>query len=228
MEPNLAPRSYDPYEGLSRRNIGPGLGRKRLDRLSVQDVQTWLNQVRRNCQCCFQGLDARRPVGKQRCRAIGTCCGRVASAGTIVHLRRVLRVILAQAIIDGIISRNVASPVKLPTIRKRRRATWSSDEARRFLEPARHDGDPFYAAYVLVLVLGLRKGELLGPAREDVDFDAGEVPLAWQLQRVGDTLVRRETRTRHFGVHSPLPDICVAALASHRDNTKDQLVVVLA
>jgi hypothetical protein len=41
---------------------------------------------------------------------------------------------------------------------------WSVDEARRFLESARHNQDPFYSAYVLILVLGLRKGEVLGPA----------------------------------------------------------------
>ena len=226
VQPNLAPRSYDTYEGLSRRNIVPGLGHKRLDRLSVQDVQTWLNQVRRTCQCCFQGLDARRSVEKRRCCAVGSCCGRLASAGTIVHLRRILRVILAQAITDGLVSRNVASPVKLPTVRKRRRATWSSEEARRFLESARRDGDPFYAAYVLVLVLGLRKGELLGLAWEDVDLDRGEVAVGWQLQRVGDKLVRRETKTDASDFTLPLPEVCIAALRARDANTRDRLVIV--
>ena len=226
VEPNLAPRSFDTYEGLTRRNIVPGLGRKRLDRLSVQDVQTWLNETRRTCQCCAQGLDARRRPDRQRCCAIGKCCGRVASAGTITHLRRVLRVILAQAITDGMVSRNVASPVKLPTVRKRRRVTWSSDEARRFLESARHDDDPFYAAYVLVLVLGLRKGELLGLAWEDADLEVGELALAWQLQRVGTKLVRRETKTDASDFTLPLPDVCVAALRAHRDKTTGRLVVV--
>jgi integrase len=226
VQPNLAPRSYDTYEGLTRRNIVPGLGRKRLDRLSVQDVQVWLNQTRRTCQCCAQGLDARRPPERQRCCAVGKCCSRVASAGTVIHLRRVLRVILSQAMTDGIIGRNVASSVKLPTNRRRRRATWTSDEARRFLESARHHGDPFCAAYVLVLVLGLRKGELLGLAWEDVDFESGELAVGWQLQRVGTKLVRRETKTDASDVTLPLPEVCVAVLRDHRERTKGRPVVV--
>jgi integrase len=189
-------------------------------------VQVWLNQTRRTCQCCAQGLDARPPPDRRRCCAIGTCCDRVASAGTVIHLRRVLRVILSQAMTDGIISRNVASPVKLPTNRRRRKATWSSDEARRFLESARQDGDPFYAAYVLVLVLGLRKGELLGLAWEDVDFEAGELAVGWQLQRVGTKLVRRETKTDASDVVLPLPEVCVAALRDHRQRTMGRLTVV--
>jgi integrase len=41
-----------------------------------------------------------------------------------------------------------------------------------FLESARSDGDGLYAAYVLLLVLGLRKGELLG--------------LTWEMVSLGD------------------------------------------
>jgi integrase len=167
-----------------------------------------------------------RLTNKQRCCAIGACCGQVASAGTITHVRRVLRTVLSQAVTDGLITRNVATHTKLPTIRKRRRTAWTSEQARRFLESARNDHDPFYTAYILVLVLGLRKGELLGLAWEDVDLDACELTLAWQLQRVGDKLMRRETKTDSSDSVIPLPDICLAALHTLYEATKDQDVVV--
>jgi integrase len=226
VTPSLAPGSYVTYEVLCRRYILPGVGQKRIDKLQVQELQTWLNVVRRTCQCCSQGNDASRSERNRRCCAVGQCCGQVASPATIVHLRRVLRVILSQAMTDGLATRNVAVGVKLPTFRKRRRRAWTSDEARRFLESARRDNDPLYVAYVLVLVLGLRKGELLGLAWEDVNLDIGEVQLAWQLQRVGDQLVRRETKTETSDAPLPLPDICVAALRAHHDATKEREVVV--
>jgi len=37
---------------------------------------------------------------------------------------------------------------------------------------------------VLILVLGLRRGEALGLGWNEVDIDAGELRVAWQLQRV--------------------------------------------
>ena len=82
-----------------------------------------------------------------------------------------------------------------------------------------YDRDPYYAAYVLVLVLGLRKGELLGLAWDNVDLNEGELTIAWQLQRLGRSLVRRETKTDASDSVLPLPEICVAALRAHREQT---------
>ena len=46
----------------------------------------------------------------------------------------------------------------------------------------------------MILVLGLRRGEVLGLGWDDVDIDAGELRVAWQLQRGGGRLLRRETK----------------------------------
>ena len=45
VKPNLAPLTYATYETFVRLYIVPGLGAKRLDRLRVSDVQTWINEV---------------------------------------------------------------------------------------------------------------------------------------------------------------------------------------
>lgn len=205
------------YEVAVRLYLAPGLGKKRLDKLRVSDVQTWINAVGRTCQCCAQGKDARRKPAQRRCCALGQCCQDLPSATSITHLRTVLRTILSQAITDGLISRNVASLVKLPPVRSRKRKAWSSDEARRFLESARADDDPLYAAYVLVLVLGLRKGEMLGLSWADVHLDAAELTIDRQIQRVGDQLLHRETKTATSDATLPLPDICTVALGRRRD-----------
>jgi integrase len=60
---------------------------------------------------------------------------------------------------------------------------------RQFLESARAENDPLYGAYVLLLVLGLRREEVLELAWEDVDIENQEACIAWQLQRVGHQLM---------------------------------------
>jgi integrase len=224
VEPNLAPLTAATYETLVRLYLIPGLGSKRLDRLSVRDIQTWLNGVRQTCQCCVQAKDAHRPPKRRRCCAVGACCQQVPSPRTVKDLRTVLRSALSHAISEELISRNVAAMVKTPTGRSRKAQAWSSEEARSFLESARGDGDPLYAAYVLVLVLGLRKSEVLGLRWTDVDLDAAELTIELQLQRVRRQLLHRETKTEASDATLPLPAICVAALRlRHAEQSKDRL-----
>jgi integrase len=111
-----------------------------------------------------------------------------------------------------LITRNVATAVKVPSARTRKTQAWSSEEARTFLESARDDGDPLYAAYVLVLVLGLRKGEVLGLTWHDVDLDQAELTVGLQLQRVRRRLLHRETKTEASEATLPLPEISSTAI----------------
>lgn len=80
VRPGLAPATAANYELFCRLYIVPDLGAKRLDRLTVRDVQTWLNALRSRCQCCAQGKDAGRDGA--RCCAAGQCCAQVGSEWT--------------------------------------------------------------------------------------------------------------------------------------------------
>lgn len=67
---------------------------------------------------------------------------------------------------------------------------------------------------------------MLGLAWEDVDLDAGELVLAWQLQRVDKRLLRRETKTDTSDSMIPMPDICVTALRGLKAETDDREAIV--
>ncbi len=60
VRPGLAPSTTQAYDMCLRLYIRPHLGTRRLDRLTVSDVQGWVNRLRRTCQCCSQGKDAAR------------------------------------------------------------------------------------------------------------------------------------------------------------------------
>ncbi|MDN5795883.1 MAG: site-specific integrase [Intrasporangium sp.] len=220
VKPNLAPSTVANYELFMRLYITPDLGRKRVDRLSVRDVRLWLNELRERCQCCAQGKDKAR--AKPRCCAAGKCCRQTASEWTVHQAWTVLRSMLSEAMRDELVTRNVAALVKVPMPRPKKPRYWTVDEARRFLESAKANDDPLFAGYVLMLVLGLRRGELLGLGWEDLDLDRGEAHIAWQLQRLGGELVRRRTKTHSSDAPLPLPDICVEAL-KHRHRVEDEL-----
>ncbi|WP_205315820.1 N-terminal phage integrase SAM-like domain-containing protein [Nonomuraea lactucae] len=147
IEPNREPTTYAGYEALVRLYMIPGLGKHRLDKLSVRDVQTWLTKLPTLCTCCDQQKDHRRPEGKRRCCSKGACCKDHPSRGTIASIRRVLRSALGNAIREELIIKNVAALTVLPnasksTKQKRQHGVWNVDEARRFLEHLRAVSEP--------------------------------------------------------------------------------------
>ncbi|MFC4061638.1 tyrosine recombinase XerC [Planomonospora corallina] len=222
VEPNLEPTTYVAYEPLVRLYIIPGLGKKRLDKLTVRDVQTWLNTLPTLCTCCDQKKDHKRPEDKRMCCALGKCCKSYPSRSTIAAIRRTLRAALNQAIREEMISKNVAALTTLPsaskTKKKRQYPVWSVDEARRFLEHLRAADDPLYAAYVLILVLGLRRGEVLGLVWDCVDLDGEELRIAHQLTRVSGRLLHRDrTKTDDSTASLPLLGLCVTALRHRQE-----------
>jgi integrase len=219
VQPNRDPATYTHYEVMARRYIIPALGGTRLDQLQVREVQTWLDRLATQCQCCAQGKDAARASRRQRCCARGECCGNYPGPRTIEAARNTLRVVLNHASASRLVSRNVAAFAQVPRSPERgQRPTWTVGEASRFLDSARDDHDPLYATYVLVLVNALTKGETLGLTWPGIDLAAGELETGWQLQRIrGELIHGRRARAEGSGGTLPMPEISLVALRWHRD-----------
>ena len=178
----IRPTTYAKYEVFIRLYLLPGLGRHRLDRLSVATVQSWLNSR----------LAAGDSIAK-------------------VHvMRRVLTAALTRAMREELISRNVARLATLPPDRPARQHPWSAAEARAFLRAARRD--PLYPAFVLLLAYGLRRGEVLGLSWKDVDLDQGVIRIRQQLFRVSGRLQLGPVKTAAGRRDLPLLGIARDAL----------------
>ncbi|MFI6021168.1 tyrosine recombinase XerC [Streptomyces sp. NPDC051287] len=216
VKPNLAPLTYVSYEGSVRLYINPHLGAKRLDKLTVRDVREWINKLAATCQCCAQGKDAKRRPAAQRCCAVGECCEAHPSRRVVQAARDALRAALTHAVTEEEIGKNVASLVKVPKPRRKKIKPWSVAEAGRFLADCAAREDHLFAAWMLVLCLGLRRGEVLGLTWKSVDFETGEIYVDHQIQRAGRQILHRETKTEESDDFLPLPALCGKALRMRR------------
>lgn len=93
------------------------------------------------------------------------------SPRTVRGVVDVLRMILRQAMADGLLPRNVVELVKLPRLEQREPSHYSSAQAWQFLDAIADD--PLHPLFVVAFGTGLRRGELLALTWHDVDLDAG-------------------------------------------------------
>lgn len=165
VRPSKSWNTYKKYEQTVRLYLKPGLGNQPLERLRVARVQAFLN-------------------GRVQCGD---------SVAKVHVMRTTLSACLTRAMHEELITINVARLATLPPDRPQRNRPWSADEARRFLDSACND--PLYPAFVLLLVYGLRRGEVLGFRWEDVDLEENQLRVDGQLQRRDGQLVRTRVKT---------------------------------
>ncbi|MYW14607.1 tyrosine-type recombinase/integrase [Streptomyces sp. SID2955] len=140
------------------------------------------------------------------------------TAATAKEAHRVLRTALTAAVREELITRNVASLVEPPRVKQREVRPWSLEETLTFLEAARKD--PLYAAFVLAIAMGLRRGELVGLRWSDVDLDNRVLHVRHQTQRRRGVLYDDDPKSRRSRV-VPMPALCLAPLRWHRLRQRD-------
>ncbi|MEV6048224.1 tyrosine-type recombinase/integrase [Streptomyces xanthochromogenes] len=160
-------------------------------------------------------------IGGKRLESLGTADVRRlllqleknTTAATAKESHRVLRSALSAACREELITRNVAKLVEPPRAEARELRPWTLDETLDFLAAARTD--PLYAAFVLAIAMGLRRGEIVGLRWADVDLDNRVLYVRNQTQRRRGVLYDDDPKSRRRRA-VPLPALCIAPLRWHR------------
>ncbi|WP_322769069.1 site-specific integrase [Frankia sp. Cr1] len=139
---------------------------------------------------------------------------------SLVKIHAVLRAALADAERMDLVSRNVAKAVRPPSLAGEESHTLTINDARRFLALA--GDDRLEALFVLALMMGLRRGELLGLSWDDIDLDARTLRIRRSVQRVGGQLRLVEPKTRGSRRTAPIPAFAVDALERQRKRQADE------
>ena len=159
--------TFDGYERKVRLHINPELGRVRLEKLTTQRVQSFLNMKLQS------GL----------------------APAMVRSLRVVLVSAMTKAHELDLVPKNVAAFSALPHVSKARVDPLGVDETRTFLKAV--EGEPLGALFAVAVTAGLRRGELLGLQWANVDFDKGQIQVRQALQRVEGALQLVSTKSGH-------------------------------
>ncbi len=150
-------------------------------------------------------------------RVAGGAYADALSTSTMRTLRTVLHQALNEEVITEKITRNVAETLRVPKARKPRRkvVALSKEDGLRLLEEAKPTR--LYALYVLLAMVGLRRGEALALRWSDFDESASTLRVARQVTRVrGVGLTVGPTKSQAGQRTIALPARCVEVLKAHR------------
>jgi len=123
-----------------------------------------------------------------------------------------LHACLEEAVRRGLLGYNPMQRVPRPRHQPREARDWTLEDMKRFLQAALEDGRPLAWGLALLLMSGLRPGEMLGLRWEDIDWAAGALRVRRSITWAGSTwhLGRPKTRTGERAI--ALPDLALDVL----------------
>lgn len=185
---NIRPTTRHGYEAAIRTHLVPAIGHIRLADLTRGHVEAMLVE-----------LEPRMSPKTAR--------------NALVVLRRAL----GEAVRSDLIARNVAGSefVDAPRVPIVEPRALSTGEVARLLAAAR--GDRLEALFVTAVGTGLRQGELLGLAWEDLEPE--RIVVRKELVRIDGRYLRDDPKTERSKRIVPLSPAVATALAAHRERT---------
>ena len=197
VAPRLRPSTLASYRSTMRLHVLPAVGRVTLRRLTPTHIRRLLTAKSES------GLSVR--------------------SVQIIHAA--LRAMLAEAMRDELVERNVATVVRGPASGRDEIKPWTPAEAGAFLAAA--EGDRLHPLFAVGVALGLRRGELLGLRWVDVDLDQKMLRVRQSIQRVHRVgLIIGPPKSRRSIRDIPLPAYAVRVLGEHRDRQEAERVGV--
>lgn len=204
--PRVTPSTYAMRGILIKNHILPNLGNIQLQKLRPSAIQTLYTEK----------------LEKENL-----------STQTVRHIHNILFGALKQAQKDGLIPRNIAQDTQPPKVVKTRKMrVLTKEEVNRFLQTCK--GHRLYAAFLLELSTGLRRGELLGLTWSVIDLEDGILQVRQQLNRVKEgegpsKLAFRPLKSKTSYRTIRIPELVLKELKEHKrrqDADRERLGVV--
>lgn len=177
------------YVSVVNRHLIPALGRLKLKALTPTHVRSLYREK------LGSGLGAR----------------------TVQYIHTTLHKALKQAVMDGLIPRNVTEAVKAPQAHKKEVKPLNPTQVKALRSAA--SGDRLEALYIVAIHTGLRRSELLGLRWTDVDLDAGMLSVQRSLDKDGTFNPPKRNKSRRT---VKLTGQAVEALKSHRARQNEE------
>jgi len=173
IKPSVGEKTFNQYERWVDRHICRVLGGIPLGKLTADQIRAGYAQLRESGR-----LDGKGGLSEQ----------------SMLHVHRILKEALKQAVLDGILTRNPVETVRTPKPESKEMAILDEANTAKLLEAAKSWG--LYVAVVLAATTGMRRGEILGLRWQDVDLEAGTLTVAKAVEDAPEVRRLKQPKTK--------------------------------
>jgi integrase len=188
----VSPRTHERYAEIARKNIAPLIGVLVLSKLKPTQI----------AEAYSKALSQGRRDGKGGL-----------SPQSVIHMHRVLKLALKQAVRWEILHRNPADAVQPPKVEKRRMTTYDMAQTAALLEALK--GQRIYIPALLAVLCGLRRGEIAALKWRNVDLEKGSLAVVESVEQMNRSVRLKETKSGRVRTVA-LPSTVRDELKSHR------------
>ncbi len=194
------PTVWTTNAGLIRNHVVPVLGHIKLEKLTAADLGALYRQK----------LDGGRLDGKP-----GGLSNR-----SVRYIHSLIKQALSHAVKWGLILYNVADAIDPPKQNKPEMKVWNAQQVAHFLDVARDSH--YYPVFLIALLTGMRRGEMLGLRWRDVDFERAEVTIRQALKDDSGNLYFGPPKTHRSRRPIALTMNTVSFLRSHKAKQNEE------
>jgi integrase len=189
----IGAKTAERYAELINNQIVPHLGAITLQKLTVQDIETWHNSLASSGRQDGKGGLSNRTIG---------------------HAHRVLSKALKDASKFDLVMKNVATAQQPPTAEDEEVVIVAENRIKELL--AKLSGRSMYPKAITALFTGARRSELLAMRYRYLDLDRKTWEICESLEETKKHGIRvKRPKTKAGRRHISLPDIVVTALRNH-------------
>lgn len=247
---DVEPSTRKSYQDYLRLYIGPAFGDDPIGKIKARTLEQFYAELRRcSSRCDGTKFIEHRVDGEHECRvvkhkrrpgrppasgypqhdcakvgcAVTECKAHVCkplSNSTISKVHFALSGAFAAAVRWEWISSNPADVAKKPSQPIPQPKPPTPSQAARIIEAAWEQDEQWGTLVWLVMVTGMRRGEVLALRWSDVDLDAGQLDVRRAVARVDGELIEKDTKTHQMRLIS-LDDVTVEVLTEHRAQYED-------
>jgi len=192
---SVSSTTYERYKQLCDKHLKPTIGNIALNKL----------QVIRISELYSNAIEAGRIDGKGGL-----------SKQTVLHMHRVLKRALSQAVKWGLLSRNPCDAVdNIPKPSKKERLTFTTEETLSLLEQL--EGNRLQFPVLLAVTTGMRRGEILGLRWKDIDLDKKRLYIRQIVIETRENGIEiKQPKTDASSRTIALPQIAIEAIKKYR------------